>query len=98
MLSALDVGQHNSRSSCWVIVSGQAYDVTEFMDHHPGGAGVILRYAGKVRFPTRTTSFCVLNASQDATKDYEPLHPPGTIERNLPSGLDIDVLWSEVNS
>lgn len=87
MLSALDVGQHNSRASCWVVISGQAYDVTDFMDQHPGGAGVILRYAGKVRFSIRDTSLRVLNAAQDATKEYAPLHPPGTIERNLPEGF-----------
>jgi L-lactate dehydrogenase (cytochrome) len=30
-LSGADVAQHNSRESCWVIVHGKAYDVTDFL-------------------------------------------------------------------
>lgn len=48
MLSQADVAKHNSRKSCWIIVAGQVYDVTDFVDDHPGGPGVILRYGGKV--------------------------------------------------
>lgn len=47
MLSAQEVATHNSRESCWIIVAGQAYDVTEFLDEHPGGSAIILRYAGR---------------------------------------------------
>ena len=48
MLDGHEVAKHNSRQSCWVIVSKNVYDVTEFLDHHPGGAYAVLRYAGKV--------------------------------------------------
>ncbi|KAJ3549747.1 hypothetical protein NM208_g337 [Fusarium decemcellulare] len=47
MISAADVSEHSSRASCWVIISGNAYDVTDFIDQHPGGARAILRVAGK---------------------------------------------------
>ncbi|KJR85630.1 L-lactate dehydrogenase (cytochrome) [Sporothrix schenckii 1099-18] len=63
MPSVAEVAAHKSRSSCWVIVAGHAYDVTDFLDEHPGGARSILRFAG-----------------HDATAEYEPLHPPGTME------------------
>jgi L-lactate dehydrogenase (cytochrome) len=46
-LKGADVSQHNSRDSCWVIVHGRAYDVTEFLPEHPGGSKIILKYAGK---------------------------------------------------
>jgi L-lactate dehydrogenase (cytochrome) len=49
-----------------VIISGKVYDVTSFLNDHPGGAGVILRYGGR-----------------DATEEYDPIHAPGTIEREL---------------
>ncbi|KAI9869763.1 MAG: Cytochrome b2, mitochondrial precursor [Pleopsidium flavum] len=42
-----EVKKHNSQESCWVIVHGRAYDVTEFMPEHPGGMKIILKYAGK---------------------------------------------------
>ncbi|KAI9861946.1 MAG: hypothetical protein M1813_005016 [Trichoglossum hirsutum] len=42
-----EVSKHNSRESCWVVIHGRAYDVTEFLPEHPGGPKVILKYAGK---------------------------------------------------
>jgi len=37
----------SSRESCWVIIKGEVYDVTNFLDDHPGGAAIILKYGGK---------------------------------------------------
>lgn len=42
-----EVSRHNSRESCWVVIHGKAYDVTEFLPEHPGGPKIILKYAGK---------------------------------------------------
>ncbi|CDO72371.1 hypothetical protein BN946_scf184977.g70 [Trametes cinnabarina] len=42
-----EVSKHNSQSSCWVIIKDKVYDVTEFLPDHPGGAKIILKYAGK---------------------------------------------------
>ncbi len=47
MLTAREIIKHNNSFSCWVVVDSQAYDVTEFLEHHPGGANSILRYAGR---------------------------------------------------
>ncbi|KAF9560964.1 hypothetical protein CPC08DRAFT_742663 [Agrocybe pediades] len=47
MLSGKEVALHNSRESCWIIVHGKVYDVTDFLDEHPGGSKIILKYAGK---------------------------------------------------
>ena len=38
---------YSSRESCWVIIKGEVYDVTDFLDDHPGGAAIILKYGGK---------------------------------------------------
>ncbi|KAF5321049.1 hypothetical protein D9619_001671 [Psilocybe cf. subviscida] len=46
-LSGKDVATHNTRESCWIIVHGNVYDVTDFLDEHPGGSKIILKYAGK---------------------------------------------------
>jgi L-lactate dehydrogenase (cytochrome) len=53
MLTEKAVEEHNTQASCWVIIEGQAYDLTDFLDQHPGGAAVILRYAGKVCVASR---------------------------------------------
>jgi L-lactate dehydrogenase (cytochrome) len=73
-INLLQVQRHNDCDSCWVIVEGEVYDVTDFLEEHPGGANIILRYAGK-----------------DAT-EYLPVHPLGTIEKELPKGKSIVAL------
>ncbi|KAG6896886.1 hypothetical protein C0992_005450 [Termitomyces sp. T32_za158] len=45
--SLAQVAEHNSANSCWVIIKKYVYDVTEFLNEHPGGASIILKYAGK---------------------------------------------------
>ena len=42
-----DVAAHSSAESCWVSYNGRVYDVTRFLDDHPGGDDLILKYAGK---------------------------------------------------
>jgi cytochrome b involved in lipid metabolism len=54
MLLRSEVAKHNSKQSCWVIVRDHAYDMTDYMNDHPGGADAILRNAGKVKFPRRS--------------------------------------------
>lgn len=42
-----DVAAHNSRASCWVSRNGKVFDVTSFLQDHPGGDDLILQHAGK---------------------------------------------------
>ncbi|CAI6342399.1 unnamed protein product [Periconia digitata] len=46
-LSLEDVKTHNSPDSCWVVISNQVWNVTDFLPSHPGGAEAILKYAGR---------------------------------------------------
>lgn len=41
----IEVSQHNSRNDCWTVISGDVYDLTDFVNSHPGG-NVILRACG----------------------------------------------------
>ncbi|PSR75144.1 FMN-dependent dehydrogenase-domain-containing protein, partial [Coniella lustricola] len=61
-----EVSKHTSPESCWVVLYGNVYDVTNFLGEHPGGSKIILQLAGK-----------------DATEEYDPIHPPGTLEESL---------------
>jgi 4-hydroxysphinganine ceramide fatty acyl 2-hydroxylase len=42
-----DVQSHNTDKSCYVTIGTKVYDVTDFLDGHPGGGELILEYGGK---------------------------------------------------
>ena len=42
-----EVESHNSTKSCFVTLGNKVYDVTDFLDSHPGGSDLVLEYAGK---------------------------------------------------
>jgi cytochrome b involved in lipid metabolism len=42
-----EVSRHSQASSCWMAIDGKVYDVTQFINSHPGGAKRILEYCGK---------------------------------------------------
>jgi len=44
--TAEQVGQHASKDDCWTIINDQVFDVTPFIEHHPGG-DEILRACGR---------------------------------------------------
>ncbi|KAI0082168.1 hypothetical protein K474DRAFT_1694475 [Panus rudis PR-1116 ss-1] len=46
-LTLQQVAEHNNEKSCWVIIKNKVYDVTDFLRDHPGGAKIILKYAGR---------------------------------------------------
>ena len=44
--SEQEVSLHRTKKDCWVIYKDVVYDVTEFVEGHPGGEDVLLDYAG----------------------------------------------------
>ncbi|EHA8588001.1 cytochrome b5 [Cocos nucifera] len=42
-----EVSKHNSNKDCWLIIGGKVYDVTKFLEDHPGGDEVLLSATGK---------------------------------------------------
>lgn len=41
------IAEHNAKKSTWVLIHDSIYDVTAFLDEHPGGEEVLLEQAGK---------------------------------------------------
>ncbi|KAI3478692.1 hypothetical protein L1887_59329 [Cichorium endivia] len=46
-IDANELKNHKSADSAWVAVDGKVYDVTEFLDDHPGGKKILLKNCGK---------------------------------------------------
>ncbi|KAL2831424.1 FMN-dependent dehydrogenase-domain-containing protein [Aspergillus cavernicola] len=41
-----ELQRHATPEDCWIVVHSRIYDVTAFLDEHPGGSAIILKYAG----------------------------------------------------
>ncbi|WWC68990.1 uncharacterized protein I206_102926 [Kwoniella pini CBS 10737] len=39
--------EHNTRESLWMLLHDKVYDITAFMDEHPGGDEVLIEEAGR---------------------------------------------------
>ncbi|KAK4748998.1 hypothetical protein SAY87_026447 [Trapa incisa] len=42
-----EVSEHSSSTDCWLVIEGKVYDVTKFLEDHPGGDEVLLASTGK---------------------------------------------------
>lgn len=55
------VAKHNQREDCWVIMNGIVLDITHFLKYHPGGADILIKYAGQ----DITNPFCIYPPASD---------------------------------
>jgi hypothetical protein len=46
-LTLSSIASHNSRTSCYTAINGGVYDVTTYIDKHPGGPEQVLAVCGK---------------------------------------------------
>mmetsp|Transcript_23433 Transcript_23433/g.25672 ORF Transcript_23433/g.25672 Transcript_23433/m.25672 type:complete len:134 (+) Transcript_23433:174-575(+) len=48
-----EVATHNTQNDCWLVIGNESnggpkvYDVTKYLNEHPGGPEIVLDYAGK---------------------------------------------------
>ena len=42
-----DIRQHTSPGDLWLVIDKKGYDVSHWMDEHPGGPEILLQEAGK---------------------------------------------------
>ena len=41
-----DIIKHNSANDCWILANNNIYDITKFINEHPGGQECLLKKAG----------------------------------------------------
>jgi len=44
--SISDVAKHNNENDCWIVIDGKVYDVTSYIESHPGGK-VMANFCGQ---------------------------------------------------
>jgi len=77
-----EVQAHATEADCWTVVGGGVYDVTKYLDKHPGGKKLLARNAGK----DSTQDFEALFHSSNARRILET-YRVGTLEGSTPKGL-----------
>lgn len=65
-----EVAKHNTHDDLWVILNGKVYDITQYIDEHPGGEEVILDLAGQ----DCTEAFDDIGHSDEATEILKKLY------------------------
>ncbi|XP_026741485.1 cytochrome b5-like isoform X3 [Trichoplusia ni] len=61
-ITASEVKKHNTRRSVWLVIRNEVYDVTAFLNEHPGGEDPLLDAAGL----DATIAFDDVGHSEDA--------------------------------
>ena len=46
-ITTKDIASHNTKAACYVTIGSDVYDVTTFLQDHPGGPDLILEWGGK---------------------------------------------------
>ncbi|KAJ9191262.1 hypothetical protein DTO021D3_5503 [Paecilomyces variotii] len=84
LVSAQEVSQHASPADCWIVVDGQVWDVTDFLEEHPGGSAIILKYAGR----DATKAYSEIHAPNVLRDNLNPDKLKGTLDAST-----IDEEW-----
>ncbi|KAJ5885355.1 Cytochrome b5 [Penicillium taxi] len=66
--SLQEVAAHNTKGDVWIVIHGKVFDITEYVEDHPGGADVLLETAGS----DATAEYEDVGHSDDALEIMEP--------------------------
>jgi len=71
-----EISKHNSEHSCYLVINNNVYDVSSYINRHPGGAKTIISHCGKEA--TGIFAKTHSNKAWDLLKKYKI----GTISKN----------------
>ncbi|KAI1780391.1 inositolphosphorylceramide-B C-26 hydroxylase [Hypoxylon cercidicola] len=91
-LTQAEVESHNTKKSCYVTIGTNVYDITDFLESHPGGPELILEYAGKDvteilkdedSHAHSDSAYEILEESHVAFLVTEKLKPNGEVQKKI---------------
>ncbi|KAG8467848.1 hypothetical protein KFE25_006900 [Diacronema lutheri] len=66
-ISAEEIAKHSAKTDAWFSIHGIVYNITNYLEDHPGGEEVMLDRAGQ----DATTDFEDVGHSEEARKELE---------------------------
>lgn len=51
------IATHSTKNDCWLIIDGSVYDVSSYLNEHPGGVAQVTPFCGK----DATQAFATMN-------------------------------------
>lgn len=77
--SADDVAQHNNAGDLWMIIDQDVYDLSDFIDEHPGGRKSMHPYpiSSEGLFTHYSSSFSSLKRGRERCNQEVPKVSPG---------------------
>lgn len=79
-----EVAVHNTAEDCYIVLNDTVYDLSEYLEKHPGGADTILSWAGA----DATEEFDSIGHSKDAKKQVESFRV-GVLDSHDEGGSDV---------
>ena len=83
LLTPTEVSKHNTPDDCWVVIEGKVYNLTDFIDIHPGGPLILKLNAGM----DVTAIFKPLHAKGTLEKYIKPEWFIGELSEPMPDHL-----------
>ena len=63
-----EVSSHKKGDDCWIIVNGKVYNVTSWLNKHPGGRRILQHYGGEdatVSNTSKIDTICILGGAEN---------------------------------
>ncbi|KAF7516795.1 hypothetical protein PCG10_001807 [Penicillium crustosum] len=86
LLSTQQISQHKTPEDCWIVVEKQVWDVTDFLEEHPGGSAIILKHAGG----DATKAYSEVHAPSVMKNNLQPEKFKGVLDEST-----IDAEWAK---